>query len=158
MERLNFSIMISAPREKVWHTMLDDQSYREWTKAFMPGSYYKGEWREGAKMLFLGPDPDTGEEGGMVSRVKTVTPYECVSVEHLGIIANGEEDTTSDEARKWTPSQETYSLRETPEGTEVLVETDTADEYKTMFEEMWPKALASLKRLAEGRVEDQRAA
>jgi len=149
MEKLEFSIVIDAPREKVWHTMLDDQTYREWTKAFMPGSYYKGEWREGAKMLFLGPDPETGKEGGMVSRVKAVKPYDCVSVEHLGIVANGQEDTTSDEARKWTPAVERYSLRETPEGTEVFVESDSAEEYKAMFEEMWPRALADLKRLAE---------
>ena len=149
MERLEFSIVIGAPKEKVWHTMLDDQTYREWTKAFMPGSYYKGEWQEGAKMLFLGPNPETGEEGGMVSRVKAVRPYECVSVEHLGIVANGEEDTTSEEARKWTPALERYSLRETPEGTEVFVESDAAEEYRAMFEEMWPRALADLKRLAE---------
>jgi len=149
MERLEFSIVIGAPKEMVWHTMLDDQTYREWTKAFMPGSYFKGEWKEGAKMLFLGPNPETGEEGGMVSRVKAVRPYECVSVEHLGIVANGEEDTTSDEARKWTPALERYSLRETPEGTEVLVESDSAEEYKAMFEEMWPRALADLKLLAE---------
>lgn len=158
MERQNFSILISAPKEIVWHTMLDDQTYREWTKAFMPGSYYKGDWQEGSKMLFLGPDPDTGEEGGMVSRVKAVRPYECVSVEHLGIVANGVEDTTSDEARKWTPALETYSLREAPEGTEVSVEADAADEYKAMFEEQWPKALESLKRLAERRAEEKRAA
>ena len=149
MQRMEFSIVIDAPKEKVWHTMLDDQTYREWTKAFMPGSYFKGEWQEGAKMLFLGPDPETGEEGGMVSRVKAVRPYECVSIEHLGIMAHGEEDTTSEEARKWTPALERYSLRETPEGTEVFVESDMAEEYKAMMEEMWPRALADLKRLAE---------
>ena len=158
MERLNFSTLISAPKEIVWHTMLDDQTYREWTKAFMPGSYYKGDWQEGARMLFLGPDPDTGEEGGMVSRVKAVRPYEYVSVEHLGIVTNGVEDTTSDEARKWAPALEAYSFREAPDGTEVFVEVDTADEYKAMFEEMWPKALESLKRLAERRAEEKRAA
>lgn len=158
MERQIFSILISAPKDLVWHTMLDDQTYREWTKAFTPGSYYQGDWQEGSKMLFLGPDPDTGEEGGMVSRVKAVRPYDYVSIENLGIVTNGVEDTTSDEARKWTPSLETYSFRETPEGTEVSVEVATADEYKAMFEEMWPKALESLKRLAESRAEERRVA
>jgi len=158
MERQKFSILIGAPREVVWRTMLDEQTYREWTKAFMPGSHYEGEWQEGAKMLFLGPNPDTGEEGGMVSRVKAVRPYEHVSVEHLGIVAKGVEDTTSDEARRWAPALESYSFRETPEGTEVFVETDTPDEYKAMLEEHWPKALESLKRLAEGRAKEKRAA
>jgi hypothetical protein len=122
--------------------MLDDQTYREWTKAFMPGSYYKGEWQEATKMLFLGPDPDTGQEDGMVSRVKTVNPYECVSVEHIGIFANGAEDTISDEARKWSPSLEKYSFRGTPEGTEVFVEVDTPTSTKacskTCGRTRWP--------------------
>ena len=27
MEKLNFTIIITAPKEKVWHTMLDDIPY-----------------------------------------------------------------------------------------------------------------------------------
>lgn len=37
MRKLNFSIVIDAPKEKVWHAMLDDRPYREWTGAFNPG-------------------------------------------------------------------------------------------------------------------------
>jgi uncharacterized protein YndB with AHSA1/START domain len=147
---MRFSTVINAPREKVWHTMLDDQTYRDWTSAFSPGGYYKGEWKEGTKMLFLGPNPEGGGEGGMVSRVKAVRPNECVSVEHVGIVKDGVEDTTSDEAKRWAPALERYSFRDSNGGTEVLVESDTDDEYKSMFEEMWPKALARLKELAEG--------
>ncbi len=59
MQKLHFKIDINAPKEKVWHTMLDDKTYRIWTEAFMPGSYYKGDWSKGSKMLFIGP----GENG-----------------------------------------------------------------------------------------------
>ena len=38
--------------------MLADDTYREWTSAFHPGSYYKGDWSEGSKILFLGPGDD----------------------------------------------------------------------------------------------------
>jgi len=149
MQKLHFSITINAPKEKVWHTMLDDKPYREWTAAFNPGSYYKGDWSKGSKILFLGPDPKTGEEGGMVSRIAENKPYEFISIEHLGIVKNGVEDTTSEEARKWAPAFENYTFKEKGGATEVLVEMDIEDENKKMFEEMWPKALQKLKGIAE---------
>ena len=61
MEKLHTSIVINAPREKVWNTMLDDASYREWTQLFHAGSYYKGVLAQGEKILFLGPDEEGGE-------------------------------------------------------------------------------------------------
>lgn len=149
MKKLHFSIFINAPVEKVWDTMLEDATYREWTKAFNPGSYYKGSWEEGSKILFLGPDPKDGKEGGMVSRIKENRKPEFISIEHLGIIKDGVEDTTSIEATKWTPAFENYTFVEKDGGTELLVDLDSAEEYEPMFEEMWPKALQALKEIAE---------
>src|SRR5262245_9363061 len=74
MQKLHFSVVVNAPKEKVWHAMLDDESYREWTKAFNEGGYYQGSWEKGSKILFLGPDPETGKEGGMVSRIADNRP------------------------------------------------------------------------------------
>ena len=149
MQKIHFSITIDAPREKVWHAMLDDASYREWTKAFNEGSYYKGSWDEGAKIVFLGPDPETGKEGGMVSRIAENRPYEYLSIEHVGIMKNGVEDTTSDEARKWTPAFENYTFIEKDGGTEVQVDMDSAEEMAEEFSRMWPDALQRLKNLVE---------
>jgi uncharacterized protein YndB with AHSA1/START domain len=151
MQKQHFSILINAPVEKVWDTMLDDRTYREWTKAFNPGSYYKGSWEEGSKILFLGPDPQTGEEGGMVSRIKENRPHEFVSIEHQGVVHKGMEDTESEEARKWAPAYENYTFKAKNGGTEVLVDTDTADEYVSEFERAWPQALQNLKELSETR-------
>ncbi|MBE7551266.1 MAG: SRPBCC domain-containing protein [Anaerolineales bacterium] len=149
MQKLHFSILINAPKDKVWHSMLDDKSYREWTKAFNEGSYYKGSWEKGSKILFLGPDPNTGEEGGMVSRIAENKPYEFISIEHLGIVQNGVEDTTSEVARKWAPAFENYTFNDKDGATEVLVDIDIEDEHAQMFNEMWPGALRKLKELAE---------
>jgi hypothetical protein len=149
MKTLHFSIFINAPKEKVWHTMLDDKTYREWTTAFNPGSYYKGDWNKGSKIVFLGPDPETGVEGGMVSRIAENKPYEFLSIEHLGIVKNGIEDTTSEEAKKWAPAYENYTFKEKDGGTEVLVDMDSEDDYVEMFSNMWPEALNKLKTLAE---------
>lgn len=149
MQKLHFSILIYAPKDKVWHSMLDDKPYQEWTKAFNEGSYYKGNWEKGSKMLFLGPDPNTGEEGGMVSRIAENKPYEFISIEHLGIVQNGVEDTTSEVARKWAPAFENYTFNDKDGATEVLVDIDIEDEHAQMFNEMWPEALRKLKELAE---------
>jgi hypothetical protein len=149
MQKIHFSTFINAPRQNVWRTMLDDASYREWTSAFNEGSYYVGGWEQGSEIRFLGPDPETGDEGGMYSRIKENRQYEFISIEHLGIIRNGVVDTTSEEVKKWTPAFENYTFRDKDGGTEVSVDMDVADDYKAMFEEKWPKALKSLKELAE---------
>jgi uncharacterized protein YndB with AHSA1/START domain len=149
MQKIYFSILINAPREKVWNTLLGEASYREWANAFSPGSYFKGSWEEGSKILFLGPNPDGTGEGGMVSRIKENRLHEFVFIEHLGTISDGVEDTESEEAKKWASSYESYTFVDREGGTEVSVEMNTLEEYKDMFEEMWPKALQALKDLAE---------
>ena len=149
MQKIHFSIVINAPKKKVWHTMLEDKTYREWTAAFNPGSYYKGDWNKGSKILFLGPDPQTGEESGMVSRIAENKPYEFISVEHLGIVHNGVEDTTSEDAKKWAPAFENYTFKKKDGTTEVLVDIDIDEKEAEMFNKMWPDALRKLKELAE---------
>ena len=149
MTKLHFSIIINASKKKVWNTMLEDKTYREWTKAFDPSSHYKGDWSKGSKILFLGTDPSTGEEGGMVSRIAENKLYEYMSIEHLGMIKDGVEDTTSEEVKKWVPAFENYTFKETDGKTEVQVDLDSNEEYAKMFEDMWPKALQILKELAE---------
>lgn len=129
--------------------MLDDASYRQWTKAFNASSRFEGDWSEGSKILFIGDNPDGSGEGGMVSRIKENRPYEFMSIEHLGILKDGVEDTSSEEAKRWTPAFENYTFKEKDGGTEVLVDMDSAEEFASMFEDMWPKALQALKELAE---------
>lgn len=147
MEQMKFSVEIDAPRAKVWQTMLEDATYRDWTTAFSPGSYYVGDWSEGSKILFLGP----GENGpgGMISRIKTNRPHEYISIEHLGIVENGEEDISSEKVKAWAGARENYTFKDAEGKTELLVEMDSDEEHRQMFENMWPKALQRLKELAE---------
>ena len=150
MTKLHFSITINAPKAKVWNTMLDDKTYRVWTEAFTPGSHYVGDWRKGSKILFLGPDPKTGQLGGMVSRIKENRLHEYISIEHLGVVQDGKEDTTSDAVKPWAGAHENYTFKEKDGKTEVLVDMDSSGgEFEEMFKDMWPKALQKLKELAE---------
>lgn len=149
MQKQRYTVMINAPREKVWKTMLEDATYREWTNAFNPGSFFEGSWEKGSEIRFLGPDPSTGKTGGMYSRIHDIRPNEFVSIEHLGFIQDGKIDTTSDMVKKWAPSFENYTFNEKDGVTEVLVEMDVAEEMVDDFQDLWPKALQDLKALAE---------
>lgn len=149
MQKLHFSVHIQAPKKKVWDAMLQDKTYREWTTAFNPGSYYEGKWETGSKMLFLGPHPKTGLPSGMVSCIKESRPYEFVSIEHLGFVQDGVEDTTSDFIKEWVGALENYTFVEKNGGTEVQVDIDVADSQKDEFQGMWPKALELLKEISE---------
>ena len=148
MEKLNFSIEMNATKEKVWNTMLEDKTYRIWTEAFTPGSHYIGDWSKGSKILFLGPGQN-GEMGGMVSRIKENKLHEFLSIEHLGIVQDGKEDTTSEAVKGWAGAHENYTFAENNGVTTVTVEMDSNEEYSEMFNGMWPKALQKLKELAE---------
>ncbi|MES2668761.1 MAG: SRPBCC domain-containing protein [Patescibacteria group bacterium] len=141
---LHYSIHIDALREKVWDVMLADATYRAWTSVFMPGSYYVGDWSEGSKMLFLGPSADGEKEGGMASFVKENRAQEFISLQHLGEIRDGVEI-------PWeTVGFENYTLKDADGGTEVVIDLlGLPDEYAGMFDESWPKALESLKQIAE---------
>lgn len=145
MANQKFSIFIKAPKEKVWDVMLSDESYREWTKAFNGTSRFEGDWSEGSKMLFIGLDEKTGEEGGMASRVKENKLHEFISLEHYAILNGGVEE-------PWAggTAYENYSFNDEDGGTDLRVELiGIPGEYAPMFEEMWPKALQSLKEICE---------
>lgn len=152
MQKSQYKIFINAPKEKVWHTMLDKETYTDWTKVFSPDSTptpYRGSWDQGSKIVFAGPGEDGKGEMGMVARIKENRPYEFLSIEHYGILKDGKEITEGPEVDAWIPAYENYTFNEKDGGTEVVVDMDQADEYKEMFDEMWPKALERLKELAE---------
>ena len=148
METLQFSILIHADKRKVWDTMLQDKSYREWSREFQAGSCYEGSWTKGSEIRFLAPD-DSGAMRGLFSRIKDNIPYQYISIEHLGVIDNGVVDTTSDEVKKWTPSFENYTFAESGDSTKLAIDMQIEPDYKSMFEEMWPRALKALKALCE---------
>jgi hypothetical protein len=116
-------------------------------KRFQEGSYAVTDWKPGSKALFLAPDGS-----GMVSRIAEHRPNEFLSIEHLGAVKNGVEDTTSADVKEWAGARENYTLRDSSGGATLTIEMDTVDSYKQFFEETWPKALAALKELSESRV------
>lgn len=145
MEKLTFTTTIAAPADRVWRTMLEDATYREWTAAFAEGSYAVTDWKEGSKAIFLSPSGD-----GMVARVAVHRPNEFLSLEHLGTVKDGVEDLGSAIAQGWSGAHENYTLKPLDNGQVALtIEMDILPSYREYFEKTWPQALALLKAIAE---------
>jgi hypothetical protein len=145
MKPMHFSITIRAPKETVWNTMLQQQTYRNWTAEFMPGSYYEGSWEHGEKIRFLGPGGS-----GITSVIAENKPYQFISIKHLGIIKNGTDDMESPEAKAWSSAYENYSFAQRHGNTELKVElSGLPAEFEQDMAALWPKALAKLKSLCE---------
>lgn len=149
MQTLHFEIEINASVAKVWDTMLSEPTYKQWTAIFMPGSTFEGSWQEGASIRFVSPD-ENGKLGGMVSRIEANRPHEFISIEHLGVVHDGKEITSGEEAEEWAGAHENYTFEDLGDGkTKVSVDVDATDDFKQYTEETWPKALQKLKEIAE---------
>lgn len=149
-EVMHFEIKINASPEKVYQTMLDKEKYSEWTAVFNPTSHFVGSWKKGSKILFLGTDSD-GSEGGMTSRIRENIPDRFVSIEHIGIIQNGKEVISGPKVVQWGGAQENYTFSDDNGQTILKIDLDVVKEWKSYFEETWPKALIKLRSLCENK-------
>jgi uncharacterized protein YndB with AHSA1/START domain len=147
-EILHFETLISSPVERVYETMLKEDTYKTWTSIFNAGSRYEGSWEKGSKIVFIGTDTN-GETGGMVSRIKENLRNKFISIEHLGIIKNGNEILSGSEVDGWTGALENYSFKAEGDNTLLSVNIDSNQEFKSYFSDTWPKALAKLKEICE---------
>jgi uncharacterized protein YndB with AHSA1/START domain len=144
MDKMQFSIEIQAPPEKVWETMLGEETYKQWTSAFAADSQVITDWKEGSKAVF-----GDGKGSGMLSRIEKNVPNRFLSIKHLGMIKNGVEDTESEEVKSWAGALENYTLEEVNGSTTLRIEMDISEPFKDYFTETWPKALAKLKEISE---------
>jgi hypothetical protein len=85
----------------------------------------------------------------MVAEIAKSTPYSYLSIRHLGFVQGEHEDTNSDAVKAWLPAYENYSFIDLGTATKFVVEVDAAESFEADFKEMWPKALAKLKDVAE---------
>lgn len=147
MEKLQFTIEIEAPAQKVYEAMLglnDKNTYKSWTAAFNPTSTYEGSWEKGSKILFVGTD-EKGEKGGMVSMVEEHIPAKFVSVRHYGFVQGDQEVTEGELVEKWSGGHENYTFTEHNGVTTVTIDIDVIDEYLDYFKKIYPQSLQLLK-------------
>ena len=142
METLEYKIQINATPEKVWTTLWDDMSYRQWTSAFTEGSFYVGTWEEESIVKFFDPN-----NNGMYSRVLKNEANKEMTFLHLGEIYDGVET-----PQDWGDATESYLLEETENGTNLIARIKTSEEFKSFFEEKFPNALQNVKNLSENQL------
>jgi uncharacterized protein YbaA (DUF1428 family)/uncharacterized protein YndB with AHSA1/START domain len=138
MKRLRFSVIIQAPRHKVWDTMIASDTYRQWTAGFCEGIYFEGSWEQGEAIRFLGPSGD-----GMIATIAENKLHERISIRLLARLINGAEDSFTE------PAFENFIFRDHASGMELRIEMDTPPQEEAVFNEVWPKSLNLLKALCE---------
>jgi uncharacterized protein YndB with AHSA1/START domain len=145
MEHLEYKVVISAPAKKVWETMLQEETYKQWVAKSWPDSFYEGKWIKGEKIRFIGPDGS-----GTLADLVEVKPYERIFARHVAVLGpGGTEDRTSEVAKGWIGITEEYKFSEQAGKTTVTVSIETNPEWRKMFDDGWPTALQELKRIAE---------
>jgi hypothetical protein len=144
VQKLNFTIDIQASKEKVWQTLWNDETYRQWTTAFCDGSYAVTDWKEGSKVHFLDPNGQ-----GMYSLIEKVIGNEFISFKHLGALKDKIEQPIDEAAKQWSGCYENYSLTESDGITTLSVEVDSVEQYLDFFNEKFPAALQNVKELSE---------
>lgn len=144
LQKLEFRIDIAAPKQKVWQTLWQDNTYRLWTRVFSDGSYAVSDWKEGSPVMFLNP-----EGSGLYSRIEQMVPGEKMFFTHLGAVKDGKEMPETPETRSWAGAQENYSLIGHGDSTQLVVSIDVSEGHLDYFRETFPKALEQVKALAE---------
>lgn len=143
MKELQFSVEINATKERVWETLWQDESLREWASIIDPGTYMVGDLKEGSEVQFI-----SSESGyGVTSLVEKLTVNEFLLLRHR---ADTQEEGARERDNEWTGGEETYALSESNGATTLTVAFDVPPELEGYFKTNYPKALNRVKELAEG--------
>ena len=139
---MQFSIEIKAPIEKVWSTLWEDKTFRDWANIIDEGTYMVGEMKEGNEVQFI----SSSSGYGVTSFIEKLTPNEFVLFRHM---ADTKESGAQEREKDWTGGTESHSLVEEDGVTTLTVEFDVPTELEETFKVRFPKALKRVKILAE---------
>lgn len=144
MEHLTFTTHINASRERIWKILWDKATYPQWVAPFGGGGRAESDWQEGGRVYFLSAEGD-----GMFATIDRKDEPAFMSFTHQGMFMDGKEQPLDDATRVWSGLKEQYTLKEHNGGTDLTVNMDMVDSEADSFREMFPKALAIVKQLAE---------
>jgi hypothetical protein len=145
INRLLFSIEIKATKNKIWTALWNDKSYRKWASVFFEGSYaISDNWKEGSRVLFLAPD-----QSGIYSIIERHNSAQIMHFKHIGKMLEGKEQAIDAETKKWSGTEEIYTLTEGTESNNLTIEIDVLEVHLDFMTEKLPKALEVIKQLSE---------
>ncbi len=142
MNKLQFSIEINATKERVWDTLWQDETFREWASIIDPETYMVGDLQEGNEIEFI----SSASGYGVTSRVEKLVVGEFLLLRHR---ADTQEEGKREREKEWTGGEESYSLAEKDGTTTLTVAFDVPPGLEELFKVTYPKALERVKALAE---------
>lgn len=142
MNKMQFQVEINAPKEKVWGTLWQDETFRQWASIIDPETYMVGELKEGNEVQFI----SAASGYGVTSLVAKLVPAEFLLLKHR---ADTQETGKQERDNQWTGGEESYSLVEKDGVTTLTVAFDVPPELEEEFRVSYPKALERVKELAE---------
>lgn len=141
MKEMQFEIVIRAPREKVWATLWQDRTFREWADLIDAGTYMVGDLKEGSTVQFI-----SAEGYGVTSLVSALIPDAYVSFKHQ---ADTQDEDSNSRDDQWTGGRESYTLMDDDSATTLTMSFDVPVELEKAMRESYPKALQKVKELSE---------
>ena len=142
MKKQHFSIKIKAPKEKVWQTLFDDKTFRDWGSIIDEGQYMVGELAQGNEVQFI----SSVSGFGVTSVIEKLIPHEYVAFKQIAdTMDSGEQE----REKEWTGGMESYELVEKNGITNLIVKIDVPPGQEETFKVRFPKALERVKILAE---------
>ena len=142
MKELEYQIIINKPKEIVWFTLWDDQSFRDWSNNIDEGTYMLGDLIEGNEIQFI----SSVNGYGVTSLVSKLIPNEYVLFKHASDTQNTGTETRD---KQWTGGSESYTLTENNGSTVLIIKSEIPDELVELFNLSMPKALERIKYLSE---------
>ncbi len=142
MKEMQFRVEINAAKERVWDTLWQDETFREWAGIIDPGTYMLGDLKEGNEVQFI-----SAENGyGVTSLVEKLIVNEFLLLRHQ---ADTQGSGKRERAQEWTGGKESYSLSEKDGATTLTAQFNVPPEMEEYFKINYPKALERVKVLAE---------
>ncbi|HZK56234.1 MAG TPA: hypothetical protein VFC84_18925 [Desulfosporosinus sp.] len=78
MKEIQFSIEINAAKERVWTTLWEDITFRDWANIIDEGTYMKGVMKEGNEIQYI----SSVNGYGVTSLIEKLSPNEFVLLRH----------------------------------------------------------------------------
>ena len=141
MNEMKFTIEVQATKEKVWDTLWQDQTFRDWAGLIDPGTHMVGDLIEGKDVQFI-----SGNGYGVTSFVEKLVLNQFLLLRHK---ADTQENGTQERKKEWTGTSESYELVEEGDTTLLTTVFTVPPEQVQYFEENYPMALDRVKELAE---------
>lgn len=142
MKELQFTIQIHADKQRVWDTLWQDKTFRQWAGIIDEGTYMVGDLVLGNEVQFI----SSVNGYGVTSLVEKVTPSSYLLLRHS---ADTQDVGARGRDKEWTGGTECYTLEEAADITTLTVIFDVPPEMEEYFQTNYPKALEVVKQLAE---------